>query len=243
MRPSLFFVTPAWQRFELTRLCLEQRRDACDRLAAVGIDATCVIVADDENLDIARELGFETVESPNDWLSRRFNDGYQHAARHGADFVCPIGSDSWIDAELLAELPPPGIMQVSRNYAVVREDGRVLAELAMRTPYGFGCFVIPTPMLERFGYRPCKERLQSGCDGSLFTALFKRTVPRVKIREIGPLDIVAFRSPIQITPYERLVTRHRGTERRRPFRLLLSRYPARLVDAAEQFHLERMAAA
>lgn len=56
---SVLFVTPAWKRYELTRLCLWQRRLACDSLFEAGIYATSVVIADDDNLDIAREFGFD----------------------------------------------------------------------------------------------------------------------------------------------------------------------------------------
>jgi glycosyltransferase involved in cell wall biosynthesis len=240
---GLLFITPAWQRYELTRLCLWQRRTVCDHLASKGIHATCLVIADDENLDTAREYGFETLESPNDFLSRRFNDGYEYAGRNGFDYVCPIGSDSWIDPELLEELPSRR-MQVSRNYAVVREDGERIAELALRTPFGFGCFTLPTEMLKKFDYRPCAENLAKGCDGSLFKALYRSLShrPRVTIRELGPLDIVAFRSELQITPYERLVQRHGAREMPDPFERLRMRYPSDLVSVTERFHHERMGA-
>lgn len=238
------FVTPCWQRYDLTRLCLEQRRHVCDHLAEHGIDATCVVIADDDNLDVAREFGFATVERDNEWLSRRFNDGYAYAAKAGADFICPIGSDSWIDPRLLEVLPEPNQMQVSRNYSVVREDGRALARLAFRTPLGYSCWVIPTAILRPFQYRPCEENLERGCDGSLFRALASLNPPLTVFRhERGPFDIVAFRSEVQITPYERLVSRHGGRQLAEPFTRLKRRYPADLVDRAERFHQERMVAA
>jgi hypothetical protein len=238
---SLLFVTPAWQRYELTRLCLWQRRLVCDHLTEHGIHASSVVIADDENLDLAREFGFETVESPNDYLSRKFNDGYEFAGRNGFDYVCPIGSDSWIDAELLEVLPPLDLMQVSRNYAVVRGDGEVVAEVRLQGPFGFACFTLPTHQLARFGYRPCAEDLAKGCDGSLFKALYGglHRRPQTQRRELGPLDIVAFRSEQQITPYERLVGRHFAPEVPDPFGRLRRRYPLDLVAAVERFHHER----
>ncbi len=236
---SLLFITPAWKRFELTRLCLWQRRIACDTLATHGVDATCVVIANDKNLSIAREFGFETINAPNDYLSRRFNDGYQYAGENAFDYVCPIGSDSWIDPRLLTVLPRPDVMQISRHYALVREDGEAITPLRLQGRYGFACFVLPTRMLEQRSYRPCPEDLQSGCDGALFRGFKQLFVIR---RELGPLDIVAFRSPIQITPYERLVKRHRGVERPEPWLWLRKRYPAELVDATEALHRERVVA-
>ena len=52
---SLWFCVPAHGRYELTRICLEQLRRTCD---ALPYEATAVVIADDENLHTAYELGF-----------------------------------------------------------------------------------------------------------------------------------------------------------------------------------------
>jgi hypothetical protein len=77
--PSLWFVVPAHGRIELARICLRQLRRTCDELEREGIEATAVVIADDENLDTARELGFGTIERDNEFTSRRYNDGIQLA--------------------------------------------------------------------------------------------------------------------------------------------------------------------
>src|SRR5687767_4792022 len=100
--PSLWFVVPAFGRVELARICLRQLRRTCDALQAEGVEATAVVIADDENLDAARELGFGTIERDNRAVSRKFNDGIQLALdpaynpRPG-DYVVPCGSDDWVD--------------------------------------------------------------------------------------------------------------------------------------------------
>ena len=54
---ALYFITPAFRRYELTAVCLEQHQRVIDELAKSGIEAHQVVVADDENLDIARSRG------------------------------------------------------------------------------------------------------------------------------------------------------------------------------------------
>lgn len=76
---SLWFVVPAYGRVELAAICLRQLRRTCDALDERGIWATAVIVADDENLETARGLGFATVTRDNEYLSAKFNDGIQAA--------------------------------------------------------------------------------------------------------------------------------------------------------------------
>ena len=77
--PSLWFVVPAHGRRQLASICLRQLRRTCDALIENGVDATAVVVADDANLDTARDLGFGWVKRDNRWLSRKFNDGIQMA--------------------------------------------------------------------------------------------------------------------------------------------------------------------
>ena len=42
---SLWFVTPAWKREELTAVCLDQRLDVIRYLGTHGLEARCVVVA------------------------------------------------------------------------------------------------------------------------------------------------------------------------------------------------------
>jgi hypothetical protein len=120
----LLVVTPAFGRFELTRACLAQRVRTIEGLAKLGVEAECVVVADDENLDTARALGFSTIESPN-VLSARFNDGHEHAVARGFDWSLALGSDQVIDPAVLAVLPviPPETVLATRWLTAVRADG------------------------------------------------------------------------------------------------------------------------
>src|SRR5262245_12518868 len=97
---TLWFVCPAHGRPDLTRVCLTQLRRTCDELARHEIEATCVVVADDDNLRTAESLGFATVERNNRFLARKFNDGIQLACdpdvnSRPADYAVPVGSDDW----------------------------------------------------------------------------------------------------------------------------------------------------
>ena len=67
---SLWFIVPAHGRLDLARICLRVLRWTCDNLEADGVRASAVVIADDENLDTARELGFATVERDNQFTSR-----------------------------------------------------------------------------------------------------------------------------------------------------------------------------
>src|SRR5688572_14547654 len=109
---SLWFIVPAHGRTELARICLRQLWRCCHDLIENGVDATAVVVADDENLDTARDLGFGWVRHDNQYTSQKFNEGIYLACNNPrpADYVVPCGSDDWVDYRLFLELPPTDTM-------------------------------------------------------------------------------------------------------------------------------------
>lgn len=228
---GLWFVTPAWQRVGLTAVCLEQRRRVIGELAAAGVEAHCVVVADDENLDTARALGFDTVERRNDaGLGRKFNDGMEHAAREGAEWIVPIGSDSWIMARYLLPLPHPRQTRTSQLYAVA--DAGRLGSLRVRTASGAGPYVFHRSLLEGCGFRPAEDALMRGIDHSTIRGI-GRTPPWTP-RDVDRLQYVGFRGVPTISPYERLFARWGEREWPDPWSRLASAYPADLVAAARR---------
>lgn len=240
-RPSIWFVTPAWLRYKISRIVAEQRAWAIDRLQELGIDAAAVVIADDENLDIAREFGFATVEQNNDYLGAKFNDGYEYAAEHGVDYVCPIGSDSWLDPTFIAEnLPALGTRTVlySQHYAVVRPDGLERAQLLVRYEGGT-TMMYPTSVFAHCGYRPIPDHAARGCDGHTIKAIKAGGKTRFVIREKHTLETVSFQSELQVTNYDALIQRWGVGQTDRPFAGLRLHYPPELVANVEAFYQER----
>lgn len=230
----LYFVTPAFQRYELTEICLRQRRLVCDDLRQHGIEATCVVVADDANLEIARSLGFDAIERDNEWLGRRFNDGYEHAAGEGADYVFAIGSDMWCLPSMFYDLPlPPHVWHVHRQYSVVHRNGDRRADLVIADH--MGCLrTMPTETLVRCGYRPCDDEIPRGCD----TATWNNTRGDRMVAEHAcvPFEMVGFQShDVQITSYDKLLHRF-GSETADPFTELCEMYPSALVGEVEEYY-------
>ena len=247
-RPSLWFVVPAHGRLALSRICLRQLRRTIDDLEDAGVRASAVVVASDENLDTARELGFGTVERNNRFLSRRFNDGFQLAFDKGvnprpADYVVPIGSDDWVDPAILLDLPPRDTVVGFQRISFVREDGLELTERFLDYAGGCGIRIYPRACFRPFGFRPADEDRVRGCDTSILVNM-KRTLPfKLEHREIDARQIVDWKSPgSNRNSYAEVAGRWRGSPPVDPSEALRDLFPAEaLADMAAHYGHDREA--
>lgn len=226
-RPSLWFIIPCHGRLDLARVCLRQLRRTCDTLTENGVDASAIVIADDENLDTALELGFGTVERENVPLGRKWNDGYELAGHEMVDYAVPFGSDDWIDSNLiLAGLPPNGVIRCFRKAAFVREDGKRLARLNITYEAGIGIRIIPVSALRRLGCRPAEEDRARAIDTSVLVRLTAAIPMRLEYHDLHPLQIVDWKSDTQLNSYRDCLRFLDGKESRRPFDDLAGTYPA-----------------
>ena len=229
---SIWFATPAFERFDLSVICFEQRKRVMDQLAGQGIEARCVVVADDENLDSARALGFDTVEQNNDWLGRKFNDGIEYACRNGATWVVPIGSDSWIDPAYFVPLPPdkPRIVRTSQLYAPVEKDRLAITRVAHRTNPA-GPHMFHRDLLAKAGYRPMPDQINRRTDSNTVSSLWPF---RFEFKDVHELQYIGFRAPPFITKYDNLWKRWGVTEHEDPWDRLAKHYDVDLVERARR---------
>lgn len=224
---TLWFVIPAHGRVELTEVCLRALRRSCDLMPA-GIVASAVVVAEDENLETARSLGFATVERENRPLGRKINDGFQAAGDSGVDYVAALGSDDWIDPQLFSlPLPDEGEIRCHRLSAVVSEDRSRLARL--RIPYegGDGVRVFPTSLLRPLRFRPAEEDAPRAIDTSIFRNLRRvhRRMPRMVYTDLHALQIVDWKSAgEQLNSYSACL-RYREGDELDPWVALTEHYP------------------
>lgn len=226
----IFFVTPAWQRYELTAVCLVQRKRVIDTLADHGIEARCVVVADDLNAVTARSLGFDVVETTNDWLGRKFNDGIEYAARNGATWIVPIGSDSFIDPAYFLPLPPddPNVVRTSQLYAPVEAERMAITRVAHPTNPA-GPHMFHTGLLGKVGYRPMPDEIHRNTDSNTIRALSPFTF---EYHDVHDLQYIGFRCPPFITQYGSLWKRWGVSEHTDPWERLADHYDADLVERA-----------
>lgn len=225
---QLWFVTPSWRRFALSAVCFEQRRQVIDELASMDIEAHCVVVADDENLELARAAGFDTLEQNNEWLARRFNDGMEYAGKHGADVVVPVGSDSWVQADYFAPLPADGAVRTSTYLCTVTRDR--LAHLEIKPNHGGGPYMLHRAQLERSGFRPAKDLINRNIDRSTVNGLAGEVV--WELRDLNRFQHVSFRGEPHLTTYAKLWYYWGVEEHRDPWQQLAEHYAPALVEAA-----------
>jgi glycosyltransferase involved in cell wall biosynthesis len=250
---NVWLVSPAWQRYAVTRMVLEQRRWMCDTLAARGLTANSVIVADDENLDIAEELCFPTVEKDNSDLGERFNAGYKFAAEQGADVFVHVGSDDWVHPDVFNILttfdiesdppmpdPTPGKPVVWRRGPIVIAQRRLtLVELYRGA--GQRCFVhgrwgcipwlIPRRVMEAERFTPIPKGHMRGIDGALVRGL--RTRPTWTFQDAPDEWLVDWKTSWNVTPYKGVAgTLGVGAEED-PWAMLAEFYPHHLIQMAQ----------
>lgn len=250
---TLWFVVPAHGRAQLTRICLRQLRRTCDALTAEGLEACAVVIADDANLDTAREFGFATIRRDNRYLSAKFNDGIQLACDgrlnpRVVDYVVPFGSDDWIDYRVILErLPAPREVVAFRHASFVDETGKRLVTRDIDYRGGVGIRIYPRAMMARqrqvfrnpdmFAprYRPAEEDLKRGCDTSILvnvTRTYNGNGPLIVYADRHAHQIVDWKSPTnQLNSWGDIVSRfHRGVAPADPFEILRGVFPDEALD-------------
>jgi len=233
------FVIPAWRRYAVTNLALAQQAHLRGALAARGVTSTTIVVADDHNIDIAREHGCETVTQNNAYLGRKVNDGIEHACRNGADWVAFVGSDDWLHEDSLDPLfalgddqRPPLI--AGHLVTIVDLERGTLRRLGIRGPDGVSPWLIPRWMLEPSGFRPVHDMLERGMEGAL-----RRSLPDGSSRVFhDPHEHcrVDFKTSVNMTPYTRVSRLLGYGPEETPWPALADHYPDELVALARETH-------
>lgn len=207
---KVLFIVPAEGRLDMSRVCLGQLKRTCVWLEQAGIEAQALVIAHDENLDIAYSLGLQRfLCAPNSLLGRKFNNGYEHAHQAGYSHCVPMGSDDWLDpAWLVSALlqEPEGHVVAPRRWTAVHEDGHLAMPMHMTHDGGLGIRVIPTALLEPLGYRPCHEDKRRGIDQSTWRQLQKAHGGRCPIvyRDEHDLQLVDWKSHgMQLNTFQR----------------------------------------
>lgn len=228
---------PAHGRLVKTAICLRALRSVCEKLIGDGLDASVIVVANDENLALAEELGFTPLERDNSPLGRKWNDGYEEAARQGATHFVPIGSDDWVDPQIFGSLPSGREVACFRQLAIVRPDGAEMSMLEIPYKAGIGIRVFHRSLLECVGFRPCNDAKERAIDTSVVNKLLRKLPPRWVYRDVHPLQIVDFKETVhQLNTYEACQP-YTVLKTPFPFRSLRAVYPESLVRDMSEVYL------
>lgn len=249
---NVWLVSPAWRRYSVTRLALAERRWLCDELAKRGHEAHSVIVADDDNLDIAREFGFHALWWKNDDLGEKFNAGFRFAAQNGADVFVHIGSDDWVHPSVfdvldVLDLSRPPMWDSAVNTSAVWRDAPcivtqrsvslvdmasgVMQRCTVKNRFGVIPWLMPRNLLEADDFAPIPAGQHRGIDGALVTGLSLR--PNWVFQDPATDTLVDFKSETNLTPFRSLAGSLGDGE---PVAIseLARSYPADLVALAEE---------
>lgn len=243
-------MTPVYRRFYLTKVCLEQRARMIERLP---FEAHCVVIGDDENLDVARELGFDIVEKDNQYVAAKFNAGYRHAVASGATHCMPIGSDSWLHESVFGRVGPNqrhagpverkalGIVGLSS----FSPDGQERVDLSVKYPAGFGVgMVYPAFAVaaKRYGGEAAEPTRQRGIDNSTWARVGRGQV-QIEFLPYQAHRYINFHSTEDsITDFIKLRTASNRTlelAREDTFGPLRELYDADLIEDMERYYALR----
>jgi len=209
---SVAFVSPAHGRFAVTEFVLAQRERLIRELARRGTDAVSLIVACDENLDIARRYGCETLEAPNLPLGRKCNLGLRHAATL-ADYVVWVGSDDWIHPDVFDVVQPPdpnglAVIYAGRRLAIVDMAAGLLQRISSPSKYGAIPWTLDSRLFRTNRVDLIQPDLRRGLDGALIRGIRLTRVPfRWEFGDPHDFRAVDFKTRDNITPY-RGVAKH-----------------------------------
>lgn len=198
----ILLVTPAWRRPELTEIMLRQRLRLTAALEPHGITCHTVVIADDENADIAEDQGHIVLRAPN-VLGAKFNHGYEVAVGGGYDWAFHVNSDQAFDPRLIVEIckAPVDSFVAAGWLTAVHASGK--KSITYRNPVR-AMQAFPVALL-RTCPRPCAEDIMSGCDRSTWEGLGS-VHPKAAVHRIqGGLQTVQFESEVQLTDWARHV--------------------------------------
>jgi hypothetical protein len=229
------FVTPAWGRFAVTRLALAQRAQLVSQLALRGVTADCVVIADDENIDIACSFGFDAIEMDNEFLGRKVNSGFEWAGERGSDYVAFIGSDDWMHVDLFDPLDGERVIAGHEISVCDLITGR-MRHLGWRSKRGVPPWLIPRAALERCSFRPCRDSAKRGMEFQIEWGLRDSDAEWV-FHDPHPLTRVDFKSDIGMTNYDTISRAiGRGSEITPPWGALAEKFSPDLVEMARETH-------
>lgn len=185
----------------------------------MALDA--VVVADDENLELARQFNFRAVECPNDRMGVKWNAGFM--AARTADFSVLIGSDDWLHPDAFGDMATDAITAADSIDFVDLERGVLQhARAAASIPW-----FIPRALLQPSDFAPMPPHMQRGTEPILLHALGRPPV----VHRAGP-PAVDFKTAENVGAYAGVRNSIGDGVEHDAWAFLATTYPAPLVELA-----------
>lgn len=208
---NIWIVVPAWKRYHISEIVFSELKWLKSQVSK-KINLEVVVIADDKNLDLAKKSKFKIVKSSNNFLGKKFNDGYEYAFKHGADVVLPSGSDSFVHPSIfkgkeLINWRKQRTIYYSTMHAMINERGTRLGVVQIPNKKGMynkgALWFYPRALMASCKFRPCAENINKSCDRSTITNLTKKNkVIEFKNINYNKLQYLALKnSKIQIWGY------------------------------------------
>lgn len=237
---AVWLIIPAHGRPQVSDVAFTGIAWALSQLAQAGITANALVIADDSNLDLAAQHRFATLQRPNQPLGRKWNDGIQHACEHGATHVMSCGSDDWVHPDLIqAHLAAPtsgNRVLCSRLSTVISPTGHEATTLRVNYDSGDGIRVLPRNVLEQLRLRPYADDRDRALDGSMLEQCRGLGITW-HYTDLHPLQIIDFKTSVNLTPYERLQrSEHTTGTITDPLARLAQHYPHHLIEKAQALY-------
>ena len=178
---TITIITPAWKRYEISEIVFQNFYNLQKKLKK-KINLKVIIISDDNNLNIAKKFGFITVKTNNEFLGRRFNNGFEKALEVGSDFILPVGSDSLITKEVIlsgANLSNSNSLVFSTMHSMLNEAGNRIGCIntasSNKSQNKGALWFYNRGSVISAGKRPCKDRINSSCDRHTINSIIKHS--------------------------------------------------------------------
>lgn len=255
---KVFLVCPAYRRTNLSSIVFDQWLWAKDKLSRHGVCLEVVVIANDKNLDLARDRGFFFLSQEN-LLGKKFNDGFEAAYSLGADYICPRGSDDWIHPDYILgslvagyaeehNLPTPKhdlpgeypMIITSSKMAWVNENASRIKEMDIGfSGRGCGPYLIPRRFFQE-NQRPLDNRSMRKIDNEYTTYFEKYHQPEWCFYDLGYGYSVDFKTPASnIWPYSSTNDKISTKEHSSVWSYLKKYYPEDLCKSMQSFYSSR----
>lgn len=175
---DICFVSPAYGRYAITELVLEQRNLLIDELGLAGIKAMSLIVADDENLDIACSFGCEVLEYPNRPLGAKCGAGVVRAAELASTIVW-VGSDDLIHIDAFANFTDTLIptIRTGARFSLMDIRRQKVMQCKGHSMFGAVPWIVPSVLIQTKTRMPVSKTLEKGLDGNFMRNIRRNLTP------------------------------------------------------------------